>query len=168
MGKTTLIHKIMTGFFLENTHVTIGVEFHVKKMQIDENDLIFQVWDFGGEERFDFLLPMYINGASGGIFVYDITNPTSLYNFPRWLKVVKDKNPELPILIVGAKSDLIDLRKITPEEANSFMKGFSLDELIEVSAKSSQNIEKLFERMTRMILNKHKTVPLTIPFLAVI
>ncbi len=163
VGKTTLIHKIMTGSFLENTHVTIGVEFHVKKIEIDGIDTTLQVWDFGGEDRFNFLLPMYIGGARGGIFVYDITDPKSLFNFDHWMQAVKDSNPELPILIVGTKSDLIDLRKITKEEANTFVKGIYRGDVIEVSAKSGQNVDNLFETMTRLIITKSKTVPLITP-----
>ncbi len=163
VGKTTLIHKIMTGSFLENTHVTIGVEFHVKKLEIDGADITLQVWDFGGEDRFNFMLPMYLNGARGGVFVYEITNPNSLYDFSRWMKVIKNSNPALPILIVGTKSDLVDLRKVTLEEANAVVKEIYPGDVIEVSAKTGQNVGNLLESLTRTIIEQSSKAPLLTP-----
>ncbi|MHA1762762.1 MAG: Rab family GTPase, partial [Promethearchaeota archaeon] len=77
-GKTSLMYRYMTNHFIEDIRLTIGVDFHVKIMKIGNKEIKLQIWDFGGEVRFRFLFPSYILGASGGIFMYDITNYSTL------------------------------------------------------------------------------------------
>jgi len=52
----------------------LGVDFLLKAIKINDENIKLQIWDFAGEERFQFLFPSYIRGSSGAIFIYDITN----------------------------------------------------------------------------------------------
>ena len=72
VGKTTLIKRYLSGTFDESTRITIGVDFHIKKLEVEGKQITLQLWDFAGEERFRMLLPTYMRGAKGGIFLYDI------------------------------------------------------------------------------------------------
>jgi len=90
VGKTTLLGRYLTGIFKANQSITIGVDFHVKKLEVNGKKVLLQIWDFAGEKRFRFLLPSYVLGASGGIFMYDITRYSSLKNFPEWVKIFKN------------------------------------------------------------------------------
>ena len=104
VGKTTLIGRYLTGVFQSNNEITIGVDFSIKKLEILDKRVTLQIWDFAGEDRFRFLLPSYVLGASGGIFMYDITRYSSLKNFQDWLNIFKQgyKGPQsnLPIIMV--------------------------------------------------------------------
>ena len=60
VGKTTLLQRYVEGKFSEETKMTIGVEFFLKEMEIDEKHCTLQLWDFGGQERFRFLLESYV------------------------------------------------------------------------------------------------------------
>ena len=95
------------------TKMTIGLDIGMKVMKIDENEITLQIWDFAGEKRFRFFLPSYSLGASGGIFMFDITRPSSLHDIEEWLTVFNPdpNNPskKTPILMVGGKSDLDSL-----------------------------------------------------------
>ena len=51
-GKTTLTQRYLTNLFKSDTTMTIGVDFEVKSLEIDEKKVKLQIWDFGGEERF--------------------------------------------------------------------------------------------------------------------
>ena len=77
-GKTTLTHRFLTNLFVHDVGSTIGVDFQLKMIESEGQNVKLQIWDFAGEERFRFLLPSYVKGASGGIFMYDITNYASL------------------------------------------------------------------------------------------
>ena len=74
VGKTTLLHKYIKGEFLADTKMTIGVEFFLKEMNVDGFDVILQLWDFGGQERFRFLLESYVTGARGALLMFDLTS----------------------------------------------------------------------------------------------
>ena len=111
-GKTTLTHRFMTNLFKEDSSITIGVEFQLKAVQIDGENVKLQIWDFAGEERFRFLFPSYIRGANGAIFMYDITNYGSLAHVDDWFEILENEiHYKLPIIFVGGKTDLIHLKE---------------------------------------------------------
>ena len=56
VGKTTLLHRYVEGKYLEDTKMTIGVEFFVKELEFEDFEAVLQLWDFGGQERFRFTL----------------------------------------------------------------------------------------------------------------
>jgi len=60
VGKTTLLHRYVEGKFLADTRMTLGVEFFLKEIDLDGNKVLLQIWDFGGQERFRFLLKNYV------------------------------------------------------------------------------------------------------------
>ncbi|MHA1147223.1 MAG: Rab family GTPase [Promethearchaeota archaeon] len=154
VGKTTLVQKYLTGLFTPDTRLTVGVDFHVKKLKIDDISVTLQIWDFAGEDRFRFLLPSYLRGANGGIFMYDITRFTSLKNMSAWMDALK-KNPvfnDLPLFLVGGKADLAHKRSIETDYGKEIaiergFKGFA-----ECSAKTGANVELIFEAITKIML----------------
>ena len=157
VGKTTLLGRYLTGIFKSNQSITIGVDFHVKKLTVNRKNVLLQIWDFAGESRFRFLLPSYVLGASGGIFMYDITRYSSLKNFPEWVKIFKkgfigDKDKPLPIIMVGGKLDLGFKRAVPSKEAFDLAKSHKLHGYIECSAKDGRNIEDIFEEIAKLML----------------
>ena len=159
VGKTTLLGRYLTGLFRSNQTITIGVDFHVKKIEVNGKIVLLQIWDFAGEKRFRFLLPSYILGASGGIFMYDITRYSSLKNFPEWIKIFKNgfigaKDKPLPIIMVGGKLDLSFKRAVPTKEAFDLAKTNKLFGYIECSAKDGRNIEDIFTEIAKLMLQR--------------
>jgi len=159
VGKTTLLGRYLTGLFKSNQTITIGVDFHVKKVEVDGKLVLLQIWDFAGEARFRFLLPSYILGASGGIFMYDITRYTSLKNFPEWINIFKNgfigaKDKPLPVIMVGGKLDLSFKRAVPTKEAFDLAKTNKLFGYIECSAKDGRNIEDIFTEIAKLMLQR--------------
>jgi len=156
VGKTTLIQKYVTGYFRESTKMTIGLDIATKIIDVEDWSVKLQIWDFGGEERFRFFLPAYARGSFAGIFVYDITRYVSLRNFDQWLNTFKKgvnfENKPIPLLMIGAKLDIEDSRSIPIEEALDFARTKNIFEVIECSSKTGQNVELIFESITRQIL----------------
>jgi small GTP-binding protein len=155
-GKTTLAHRYMTGLFKQNK-LTLGVQFHVKKVNVPLDDtsskiysIKLQIWDFGGEKRFRFLLPPYCRGAQAGLFLYDVTNKKSLESISEWTSLVFDNAGKIPIMLVGAKVDLEENRQITHEEGMQFAQKLGLAGFVETSSKTGQNIEATFETAAKL------------------
>ena len=158
VGKTTLVNKYLTGVFKGDTSMTIGLDFHVKIIDFDGLKVKLQIWDFAGEERFRFFLPTYMKGASGGIFMYDITRYTSLKNINDWFEVLKE-NPavmksQVPILLVGGKLDLNYKRSVNANDALQMVIKHNLQGFIECSAPTGENVESVFESLTRLMISK--------------
>ena len=152
-GKTTLTHRFLTNLFKQDITMTLGVDFHLKALEVDGEMVKLQIWDFAGEERFRFLFPSYIRGASGAIFMYDITNYGSLAHADDWFEIVENEiGSKLPIVFVGGKTDLTHLKEISTKKAMDIAITKGADGFIECSSKTGENIHKIFSLLTKLIL----------------
>jgi small GTP-binding protein len=154
-GKTTLIQKFLPNLFVSDQTMTIGVDFEVKSLTVDEQKVILQIWDFGGDERFRFLLPTYVRGARGGFFLYDVTNYSSIAHIDDWLSVIRKELREeekFPILVVGIVPDETIEREVSAEEGIKIAKSRNVNGHIVCNLKTGKNVEKAFEALTRLIL----------------
>ncbi len=158
-GKTTLTQRFLTNLFVSDQTMTIGVDFEVKRLTVDEQKVKLQIWDFGGEERFRFLLPTYVRGARGGLFLYDITNFSSIAHIDDWLSVIRKEiraEDIFPIIVVGSKADLVESREVSSAEGIKIAKSRNVNGFIETSSKTGENVEKTFRALTGLMLDEAK------------
>ncbi len=154
VGKTSLTQRYLSGVFEESRNLTIGADFFVKNLVIDNHNVKLQIWDFAGEERFRFLLPVYCKGANGGIFLFDVTNQASLQHLPVWMQIVNENAPNIPILVVGTKIDMVAMRNVSRAEAIQMAKSTNLAGYAEVSAKTGANVENVFESIAKLMVKR--------------
>ena len=157
-GKSCILNRFINDSFDENYQATIGLDFHSKNVTIHNQDIRLILYDTAGQEKFRSLIPMYIREAQIILLIYDITNKESFDSIPKWLKEISDiKNDDIILVLIGNKIDLEKERVISFEEGKKFA-----DEnkflFQEVSAKSGQNIENLFEvQIYEAVYNKFKS-----------
>lgn len=152
VGKTTLLQRYVEGKFSEDTKMTIGVEFFLKETEIDDKHCTLQLWDFGGQERFRFLLESYVLGAKGALLMFDLTRYQTLENLEQWVKIVRKGDPKLPILFLGTKLDLTDDIMVQDDYAEEFIAQFDLIGYLKISSKTGENVFNAFNSLTRKIL----------------
>ena len=56
---------------------TIGVDFKIRTIDVDQKTIKLQIWDTAGQERFKTITSSYYKGAHGIIVTYDITDRES-------------------------------------------------------------------------------------------
>ncbi len=158
VGKTTLLTRAVTGKFVQNTSMTIGVEFHLLNSSIgpkdhpDSLDVVGQLWDFGGQERFRFMLDSYVAGARGALLLYDLTRLRTLDGLEEWVDIIRKQDPNLPILFVGTKIDRVDDITVTDDYAREFLEPLKLFDHIKISSKDGFGVKHAFEMIFRRIL----------------
>ncbi|MHA1872302.1 MAG: GTP-binding protein [Promethearchaeota archaeon] len=107
---------------------------------------ILQIWDLGGQERFEFFKHDYLKGANCVILVFDLARPDSFKKLDYYLKEIRELNAAIPIIVVGNKKDLEEEigQIVSDDEINSWMADNNLKHFIKTSAKFNINIEHLF------------------------
>lgn len=154
VGKTTLLHRYVEGKFSAETKMTIGVEFFLKEVEVDGKQCTLQLWDFGGQERFRFLLESYVLGAKGALLMFDLTRPMTLENLEEWVKIVRKSDNTIPVLFIGTKLDLESDIMVDDNYALQFKDKFKLFDYLKISSKTGQNVQESFEHLTKKILER--------------
>jgi small GTP-binding protein len=152
VGKTTLLHRYIEGKFLIDTRMTIGVEFFLKELNVDTEKVLLQIWDFGGQERFRFLLKNYAKGAKGAILMFDLTRPKTLDTIDEWIDICRTEQPEIPILLLGSKADLAEMVILNEDFILELRKKYNLFDYMWVSSKSGENVNFAFELLAKHII----------------
>jgi len=149
VGKTSLFNQFLYSKFSEKYLTTIGVKVDKKVVEVDGRELSMLIWDIAGEVTQDKVPHTYFLGASGIIYVFDLTRPSTYKNIGIDMKYLSDKMPGIAMQVVGNKVDLVD-------EAGLDV----VREAIEVpwdllsSAKTGENVEDLFQRMGELLLTE--------------
>uniref|UniRef100_A0A7S2TH85 Ras-related protein Rab n=1 Tax=Lotharella oceanica TaxID=641309 RepID=A0A7S2TH85_9EUKA len=160
VGKTSLIHRYTNDEFKEDYKTTIGVEFALKPIEIDDRDINIQLWDIAGQDRFIGLLRNFYMNASAAIVVYDVTNPKTLENAAKWKadidkKVRLEDGSPIPCILIGNKCDLREVEGnvcIEEEVAEDLAKKNNFLGSIETSAKKGTNVDRACKALVRKAL----------------
>ena len=113
--------------------------------------------DISGKNHFLPLNTDNISDADGFLFVYDVTNTESFESLQNWLRVVQNyaKNPNLPKILVGNKSDLRHLQKVEPSKAKEWGVPEGMSH-VEVSARMDRYLNVAFYSIASDILQHRK------------
>ena len=162
VGKSCLLVRFADDIYQENYIATIGVDFKIKTLDVDEKNVKLQIWDTAGQDRFRNITASYYRGAAGIAIVYDITDPDSFNNINSWLiEVEKNASKSVYKILIGNKCDLEEKRKVTFEQGKEFADTNGM-KFFETSAKNAHNVEDSFVTMTKEIIkinvDKEKSV----------
>ena len=157
VGKTSLIQRYANGIFKEEYLATVGLDYYTKQEMINNLNVLVKLWDTAGQERFKALTPNYFRNAEGVVLAYDVTNSESFENLKFWINSIKsnlgEKNIFIPIIIIGNKIDMEDMRDITKEDASKFAKENNY-KYFETSAKTGEGVDDAFRDLVNQILEK--------------
>jgi hypothetical protein len=69
-----------------NALPTIGIDFKIRKVEVDSKKVLLELLDTAGQERFKTITSLQYRSAMGILLVYDVTNELSFRNIEDWLK----------------------------------------------------------------------------------
>ena len=146
VGKTSIIKYELENKFPPITQPTSIFQYFLKKCQIGDKIIYFQIWDLGGDATYEKVLSNFYTAALCIFIVFAIDDKESFYDLDRWINNIRNEYQSmLPLLIlVGNKKD-INERKVTKEEIDDFILKNNIDHYYETSAKSGEFVHELFK-----------------------
>jgi Ras-related protein Rab-1A len=152
VGKSSLLLRFVDSLWNDAFVPTIGVDFKVKTLEINNKKVKMQIWDTAGQERFRTVVSTYFRGAHGILLLYDVTNKDSFKNLENWLiEIEKNSSDKVLKILVGNKCDLSDDREIQTEEGQAFAVRNGM-EFMETSAKMNTNVSEAFETLGKLMI----------------
>ena len=92
VGKSCLLLRYCENSFQESHLSTIGLDFRLKTISLENNRKIrIQIWDTAGEDRFRAITKNYYKGANGIILIYDVTDQQSFQHIKDWVDKIKEE-----------------------------------------------------------------------------
>lgn len=153
VGKSSLIARFIDNKFFDSYISTIGIDFFKKKVKIGVNEIDLQIYDSAGQEKYKSISKQYYHNSEGILLVFDLTSQESFVALDEWIEELEKVEKDLPIILVGNKSDL-DARDVSEEEINKIINDKKFD-YFETSALNGSNVNEAFIKLTELVI-KHK------------
>jgi small GTP-binding protein len=152
VGKTTLLHRFIHKEFREDFKPTLGVNIKVADMTLLGQRIRLSLWDLGGERKFRSMLKAYLHETDGVLFLFDLGNVKSLNNIGEWMSIIRKGKDYVPILLVGAKSDIFERKEGEINHINIIQRHYKFFDYIETSSKLGFNVNNAFLKISTKIL----------------
>ena len=154
VGKSS-IYNVFLYQTMYNYHSFCSISFPTKKITMDHREIILELWDTSGQERYHSLPPIYYRGSNGVILTYDITNRQSFDRLRDvwYTDVCQYSSNETQCILIGNKCDMECERAVEYSTGKLFADSLNIP-FIETSAKENLNVEESFVLLTAVIMRK--------------
>ncbi|XP_061107831.1 EF-hand calcium-binding domain-containing protein 4B isoform X1 [Conger conger] len=165
VGKTSLLRRFCDDCFYPGTSATVGIDYSVKTLIVENNKVALQMWDTAGQERYRSITKQFFRKADGVVVMYDITSVQTFTAVRQWLTSIQEGAGEfIPIMLLGNKTDKENERQVQSRLGEKLAKDCELI-FYECSALSGHNVTESMVHLARILKaqedrEKEKTVQL--------
>uniref|UniRef100_A0A8C6TLZ3 Calcium release activated channel regulator 2Ab n=1 Tax=Neogobius melanostomus TaxID=47308 RepID=A0A8C6TLZ3_9GOBI len=158
VGKTSLLCSFCEGRFHPTTTATVGIDYSVKTLTLDNMQIAMQLWDTAGQERYRSITKQFFRKADGVVVMFDVTVLDSFKAVRPWLINVQEAAGEgIPILLLGNKMDMEREREVSFKEAERL--AFENKVMFfEVSAYTGKYVEESLTHLARVLMEQEDRV----------
>ncbi|MFH4982287.1 hypothetical protein AB6A40_008996 [Gnathostoma spinigerum] len=152
VGKTCLVRQFTQGIFPPGQSATIGVDFMIKTVIVNDDKIKLQIWDTAGQERFRSITQSYYRSAHAIVLVYDVACQPSFDCLPEWLGEIEQyANRRVLKILVGNKVDKGEEREVPERIGKTFAESNTFDYFLETSALDATNVDTLFHEVAKRL-----------------
>ncbi|KAH3661537.1 hypothetical protein OGAPHI_006385 [Ogataea philodendri] len=157
-GKSTLVLQYVQSQFVEEIDHHIQ-DIYTKRTEIDNEIYQIDILDvLDSDYGFDTRTEEMIADSDAAILVYSVLSERSFNSLimkgVRVCSLLKHK--DIPIILVGTKTDLEDLRQISANEGTQMAQEMGCVGFLECSAKTRYNVDQVFETTVRKVLSQRE------------
>lgn len=156
VGKSALTCRYTQGTWVEKYDPTIEDQY-TKTVELDTGSgtraIPLEILDTAGQDEYSPLRETFMHTGDGFLLVYSITDDDTYEALEAIHQQIlrAHQNPNVPILVVGNKTDLEDDRAVQSSEGQQLARKFNA-QFIEISAKRDERVSEAFETLLRSIL----------------
>ncbi|KAJ0069480.1 hypothetical protein NL108_008268, partial [Boleophthalmus pectinirostris] len=123
VGKTSLLKRFCDDCFHPDSSATVGIDYSVKTITVDNNQIALQMWDTAGQERYRSITTQFFRKADGVIVMFDITDMCSFTAVRQWLTSINEAaGDDIAIMLLGNKTDKEEERQVQTRMAERLAK----------------------------------------------
>jgi small GTP-binding protein len=167
VGKSSLANRFVNSTFPIEYRSIVNGDFYTKELMVEDKECKLQIWDTAGQERYRAIPSSYFRGASCVICCFDISrerydNKIFEANIDKCLELVKDSFSDVPIILVGCKSDLEQERVVDYNRGLNTAQTIGTVAYFECSAQDNKGVDELFDFVARLSL-RHNGIDVALP-----
>ncbi|RPA81913.1 ras-domain-containing protein [Ascobolus immersus RN42] len=155
VGKSCLTAQFVQNVWVESYDPTIE-DSYTKVINVDGRTCMLEILDTAGTEQFTAMREIYMRTGHGFLLVYSITSLSTFQELTELrsqiLRIKETQN--VPIVIVGNKSDLQEDRAVTHNRAIQLSQSWGRVPFYETSARNRLNVDEVFMDLCRQIMRK--------------
>ena len=167
VGKTSLINIFIEPNFNKNISPTLSPSYLTKLVEYENKTFLLSIWDTAGQEQYRAMNKIFIKNSNIILFIYDITNKSSLKELSFWIKyvetcIVKDS---AVYGVIGNKLDLFDkeyeikekgqeFEFVNTEEGKKFAEEIGAEFLETSAALKAPGLDNLINKLIGIYINK--------------
>jgi len=155
-NRRNILTKFTSSKTSSNTQNIIGVDFaaHCVDFPEDNETATLQIWDFGEEERFRILVPMFCMGASGAIIYINLNNPDARDEIGEWVNLLRENTPKIPIILCAPICEEKNQNVcIDDDSLQEMINAYNLQGYFEINIENGSNFDETIEYLTKLMIN---------------
>ncbi|XP_059112897.1 EF-hand calcium-binding domain-containing protein 4B [Peromyscus eremicus] len=158
VGKTSFLRRLCEARFSPGMAATVGIDYRVKTLTVDNAQVALQLWDTAGQERYRCVTQQFFRKADGVVVMYDLTAKQSFLSIRQWLSSVEEAvGDRIPVLLLGNKLDNEKEREVPRGLGEHLAKENNLI-FYECSAYSGHNTKESLLHLARLLKEQEDTV----------
>ncbi|XP_003796478.1 EF-hand calcium-binding domain-containing protein 4B isoform X2 [Otolemur garnettii] len=157
VGKTSFLRRFCEDRFSPGMVATVGIDYQVKTVNVDDSQVALQLWDTAGQERYRCITQQFFRKVDGVIVMYDLTAKQSFLSVRQWLSSVEEAvGDQVPVLLLGNKLDNEKEREVPRGLGEQLAKENNLI-FYECSAYSGHNTKESLLHLARFLKEQEDT-----------
>lgn len=169
VGKTCLLISYTTNAF-PGEYIPTVFDNYSANVMVDGRPINLGLWDTAGQEDYDRLRPLSYPQTDVFLICFSIISNASFENVKaKWYPEIQHHAPNVPIILVGTKSDLREdtatqqqlasqgITMVATESAEAMKQEIGAIKYMECSALTQAGLKQVFDEAIRGALNKQST-----------
>jgi len=166
VGKTCLLISYTTNAF-PGEYIPTVFDNYSANVMVDGKPINLGLWDTAGQEDYDRLRPLSYPQTDVFLVCFSVISGSSFENVKtKWVPEIQHHAPNVPILLVGTKSDLrkddntikqLNSRQqqmVTIENAQRMAKEIGAVNFLECSALTQEGLKQVFDEAIRAAMSQ--------------